>query len=93
MSERMKHLKSNRNHERSSFENEVSVTFQTDAVCGSGKNISDAGVFFVAEQDVRVRVRIGDQEVDGFLVRMENHGPGKTGIAVRFPEGSLKPTE
>lgn len=89
MNDRMRHVKSNRVFERDELAEEVSVSFQAEPVSGSGKNISKAGVYFVAEADVRVRVRIGAREIEGLLVRVENHGPGKTGIAVRFEASSL----
>jgi len=75
---------SQRDSERLRLATEVRVTFQTESVSGPGQNISDSGVFFIAEQDVRVTVRIGDQEIEGHLVRAEHHGSGKTGLAVRF---------
>lgn len=79
---------SKRDSERLRLATEVCVTFQAEPVSGPGQNISDSGVFFIAEQDVRVTVRIGDQEIEGHLVRAENHGSGKTGLAVRFTQGA-----
>ena len=80
---------SKRETERLRLATEVSVTFQAEPVTGPGQNISRTGVFFIAEEDVRVKIRLGDREVDGYLVRAENHGAGKTGLAVKFAAGAL----
>jgi hypothetical protein len=80
---------SKREQERLRLATDVSVTFQAEPVTGPGQNISQSGVFFIAEEDVRVTVRLGDQEVEGYLVRAENHGSGKTGLAVKFAAGAL----
>jgi hypothetical protein len=79
-------LKSNREFDRLPFAEDVSVTFQVEPVSGSGKNISAAGIYFIADADVQVQVRIGDREIIGHLVRVENHGRGRTGIAVKFAD-------
>jgi len=76
-----------RDAERLRLASEVCVTFQADPVSGPGQNISSTGVYFLADQEVRVTVRIGDREVEGHLVRAEKHGSGKTGLAVRFDQG------
>ena len=70
-----------RTSEREPLAETVSVTFPEEPLSGPGQNISASGVYFIAEQDLRVKVRIGGREVEGQLVRIENHGPQKTGIA------------
>ena len=89
MPHRTRHLKSNRTHDRLPLVADVSVKLQHEPVTGSGRNISAVGVYFIAEDEVRATVRIGDQEVVGTLVRVEHHGDGRTGIAVRFDEGAF----
>jgi len=79
------------NHRRASrvvMDGEVSIRFSSDAIVGSGKNVSAQGVFFLAEGRVPVKVTIEgrDGELDGELVRIENMGSGKVGIAVKFDE-------
>ena len=86
MRARTKHLKSNREHERVPFAEEVTVTLEEQSIRGSGENASAAGVYFIAEEEIQVKVTIGGVEYSGQLVRVENHGPGRTGLAVRFAE-------
>ena len=86
MSERTEHLRSNREHERVPLEDGVTVTLEQQSIRGSGKNASPAGVYFIAEEEIKVKVTIGDMEYEGHLVRVENHGKGRTGLAVRFEE-------
>ncbi|MCA8958225.1 MAG: hypothetical protein KDC87_19265 [Planctomycetes bacterium] len=83
------HVKSDRIHERQPFEEQITVRFQAEPVTGSGKNISRAGVYFIADTEVRVTVTIGGREVSGQLVRVENHGQGRTGMAVKFEQDVL----
>lgn len=80
---------SKRDHERLRLATEVRVTFQAEPLSGPGQNISCNGVFFIADQDIRVTVSIGDREVEGVLVRAENHSQGKTGLAVKFEDGAF----
>ena len=89
MSERTRDLKSNRSHDRLPMLSDVIVDLQSEPVKGSGRNISKVGVYFIADEEIRAKVRIGDREVDGIVVRVENHGKGHTGIAVRFDEGAF----
>ena len=65
---------------------QVTIRFAADALVGSGKNVSDQGVFFVADGSVPVKVTIEGREgeLDGELVRVESMGAGKVGIAVKF---------
>ncbi len=78
-----------RDSERLPLAAEVQVAFQSEPVSGSGKNISANGVFFIADEEVRVTVRIGDRDVEGQLVRAESRGGGKTGLAVKFADGAF----
>ena len=89
MSDRKRHMRSNRSEERLPLVAEVSVDFQSATVIGSGRNISAEGVYFIAADEIRATVRIGDREVEGVIVRVENHGKGHTGVAVRFDEGAF----
>ena len=84
MKDRTKHLKSSRVHERFPITDDVEVTFHADPIRGSGKNISAEGLFFIADEEIRVTVQVGGEEIEARLVRVENHGHGRTGIAVRF---------
>ena len=82
-------LNSNRIHERLPLVADVRVDLQAEPIRGAGRNISAVGVYFIAEADIRVTVRIGDREVTGTLVRVERHGTERTGIAVCFDEGAF----
>ena len=66
----------------------MSIRFSRDALVGNGQNISEQGVFFVAEGRVVVEVEIEGREgvLQGELVRTENMGSGSVGIAVKFDE-------
>ena len=79
----------NRAAPRLPFAETVEVQFEPRPIRGSGKNMSSAGVYFIAEDEIRVTVLLGDREVPGTLVRVENHGEGRTGFAVRFDRGAL----
>ena len=79
----------NRNHDRLPLVADVTVTMQPKPVRGSGRNISRAGVYFIADEEIRAIVRIGDREVEATVVRLEKHDAGHTGIAVRFDEGAF----
>ena len=89
MLDRTKHLKSERAAERLPFAAGVSVAFPDAPIVGSGKNISETGVYFIADDEIRVEVTLGDRVVRGRLVRVENHGQNKTGLAVRFFDGEF----
>ena len=75
---------SNRTAERLPLVEEVSVIFPPEPISGPGRNISASGIYFIAEQELWVKVRIGDREVDGRLVRVETHSRGRIGLAVKF---------
>ncbi|GAB4150418.1 MAG: hypothetical protein Fur0037_18940 [Planctomycetota bacterium] len=64
----------------------VTVTISSDPVTGPGKNISEQGLFFVADARIPVEVRIKgvDGVLAGELVRVQTMKEGKIGIAVRF---------
>ncbi len=68
------------------MDQQVTVTFCESAVQGPGENITADGVYFLADEPLRVLVQIEGQEeaVPGQLVRVANMGDGKTGIAVKF---------
>ena len=89
MSERTSDPKSSRFRERLPLVADVVVNLQPEAIEGSGRDISKVGVYFICEQEIRAMVRIGDREVAGVVVRVENHGKDYTGIAVRFDEGAF----
>ena len=79
-----------REPERVPLEGEVVVQIEPGQVIGSGQNLSEDGVFFVADGKLRVRVRIEGREGEFFgeLVRVESLAAGQTGIAVRFDPGA-----
>ena len=89
MQDRTEFLNSSRTFEREPFADKVSVAFQDTPIVGSGKNISETGVYFIADGEIRVEVTLGDRVVRGRLVRVENHGANKTGLAVRFLDGEF----
>ena len=90
MSDQLKDLTpdTNRGTERQPLPDEVTVAIESVTLRGSGENVSHSGVFFIADEVIRVRVSIGGKIVDGDLVRVESHGHGRTGIAIRFDEAS-----
>jgi hypothetical protein len=71
---------------RKALREPVSVRLLAPGVTGAGENISEQGVLFVVDGPVEVMVRIGDREheVRGTLVRLQDLGGGRSGIAVRF---------
>ncbi|MBL8748418.1 MAG: PilZ domain-containing protein [Planctomycetes bacterium] len=75
-----------RRAERVPFAGTVAIEFDTTSLVGSGENISNEGVYFTAEGEVPVLVRMGDggTTVRARLVRFESMGGGRVGIAVRF---------
>ena len=70
------------------MEEHVTITIQTDEIVGPGQNMSSQGVFFVADTSLKVSVSIQGvaEPVEGHLVRVQQMGEGKLGIAVRFTE-------
>ncbi|MEM7206014.1 MAG: PilZ domain-containing protein [Planctomycetota bacterium] len=72
---------------RAPLDNEVTVRFEPQQVVGPGQNISEDGVFFVADAAINVQVEIsgtGGEWRAGEIVRIQSMGEGKVGIAVRF---------
>ncbi|MGC6486746.1 MAG: PilZ domain-containing protein [Planctomycetota bacterium] len=73
---------------RVQLDRKVTIRIGDHVLVGNGQNISEQGVFFVAEGRVPVEVEIEgrDGPLTGELVRTENMGAGQLGIAVRFDE-------
>lgn len=71
---------------RDDFEGEVTIDLTGIRLAGPGRNVSNSGVYFVAEGTPRVQVRIegADGTRLGELVRVERLGAGRVGVAVRF---------
>ena len=78
----------NRRSERIEMDSQVTIRFSGEQLVGNGQNISEQGVFFVAEGRVPVEVQIEGRDgvLTGELVRTENMGAGFVGIAVKFDE-------
>ena len=91
MSEQSRDPDSKRSHERLPLVAEVEVDLQSEPVRGSGRNVSRVGVYFIADDEIRAKVRIGGREAEGTIVRIEDHGQGKTGIAVKFDPDAFGP--
>ncbi len=75
--------------DRHALDGRVVVEFGQVQLEGSARNVSASGVYFVAEGQPYVTVRI-DGEAEprrAELVRIESLGPGRFGIAVRFVDG------
>jgi len=77
-----------RRSERVEMDSKVTIRFTGDELVGNGQNISEQGVFFVAEGCVPVEVQIEGRDgvLRGELVRTENMGAGLVGIAVKFDD-------
>jgi hypothetical protein len=77
-----------RRSERHELGGRVTIRFGSDALIGDGQNISEQGVFFVAQGRVPVEVEVEGREgvFLGEVVRTENMGSGQIGIAVKFDE-------
>ncbi len=74
-----------RGEDRQPLAGQVVVRFDDVPLIGSGQNLSQEGVFFVADGAVRVMVQMeGRDTVVGEVVRMTSMGDGRTGIAVAF---------
>jgi hypothetical protein len=80
----------NRRRERRSLTGRVQMRFQTDALQGSGDNISSAGVLFFTEDAIRVVVEVEEdgelRSYPGRLIRTERMSASNLGIAVEFDE-------
>lgn len=68
------------------MEEEVTITFATDALVGPGQNVSAQGLYFTTTATLRVQVKVAgsDRTLAGELVRVESMGNGRIGVAVRF---------
>jgi hypothetical protein len=77
-----------RQAERVGFDSNVTIRLSSDAIVGSGQNVSGQGVFFVSESSIPVTVEIDGRPgtIEGELVRIENMGAGQVGIAVKFDD-------
>lgn len=75
-----------RGDRREAMDGVVTVRFEDQQVVGPGQNVSDEGLFFVADGAVRVAVEVeGDGGCrSGEVVRVQSMGEGKVGIAIRF---------
>ncbi len=74
-----------RGEDRQPLGGQVVVRFDDIPLIGSGQNLSQEGVFFVADGAVQVLVQLeGRDPIVGEVVRMTSMGDGKTGIAVAF---------
>ncbi|MEY2981712.1 MAG: hypothetical protein ACO4CT_16875 [Planctomycetota bacterium] len=65
----------------------VEVRFGDLQIVGEGGNRSVTGVYFVAEASAPVDVVVDGQVRRAELVRIENLGHGRLGVAVRFLDG------
>jgi len=65
----------------------VRIRLPAQAVVGSGENVSDDGVHFVADTALQVEVELPGQGTvrRGELVRVSPMGGGRVGFAIRFP--------
>ena len=74
------------------LEGQVEVTFENPVV-GDGSNVSAQGVLFECDQPLKVAVRLPgrDEPVEGELVRVQDLGNGRQGVAVRFPDPIEQP--
>ncbi len=78
-----------RDQARAVHEGDVAVEFVPQTLVGPGQNISDEGVFFVADGALTVRVDVGDgTQREAEIVRVQSMGEGRVGVAVRFRGGS-----
>lgn len=79
-------LAERRRAERNAFDGKVLVDFAGLELSGSARNVSESGVYFVAEGKPRVVVRVDGEPAPktAEIVRIESLGAGRFGIAVRF---------
>lgn len=81
-----------REQSRKALRGRVAMRLVAPHLEGAGENVSAQGVLFVVDGPVEVVVRIGEagEELHGTLVRLQDLGSGRSGIAVRFdtPPGS-----
>ena len=74
-----------RRSERVPSDEDVLVRIETDELRAVGDNVSDAGILLLAGDPVRVTVTTDSLgERAGRLVRVQNMGDGRWGLAVEF---------
>lgn len=75
-----------RSQERAPLCSNVTVAFADQEVIGPGQNMSDEGVFFIADASLRVKIQVEDSEEwrEGEVVRVQSMGEGRLGMAIRF---------
>ncbi|MEZ5989315.1 MAG: hypothetical protein R3F30_09370 [Planctomycetota bacterium] len=79
-------VEEHRNSTREPLDGSVQVRLRQDLVCGPGQNLSQDGVYLVANDEIPVEVVLpGESEArKGFLVRVHALRKGEIGIAIRF---------
>lgn len=70
--------------DREAIQGAVRVRFADLELVGPGRNLSETGVYFVADATARVQVVVDGVLREAEVVRVESLGNGKTGVAVRF---------
>lgn len=75
-----------RTGDRVPMDGPVTVSFDQQQVVGPGQNVSEEGVFFIAEAKIKVRVHLDgtDEWRSAEVVRVQTMGDGQLGMAVRF---------
>ncbi|MFT7668722.1 MAG: hypothetical protein ACI8X5_001420 [Planctomycetota bacterium] len=80
-----------RRAQRKALESEVKVSFETKELSGVGNNLSQTGILFFTEGDLRVNVQVEQdgetKTMTGSLVRCERIKGDHRGWAVEFNEG------
>ncbi|MFK7742959.1 MAG: PilZ domain-containing protein [Planctomycetota bacterium] len=73
---------------RLALDGKVTVRLVSNAIHGSGQNVSEQGVFFLADGSVPVEIEVEghDGVIAGKLIRAESMGPESLGIAVKFDD-------
>ena len=75
-----------RSQERATIDGTVTVAFADQEVIGPGQNMSDEGVFFIADASLRVKILVHGTEEwrEGEVIRVQSMGEGRLGMAIRF---------
>jgi hypothetical protein len=75
-----------RSFDREPMEGTVTVRFAEQEIVGPGQNMSDEGVFFVADGALRVKIQVDGRGTwrEGEVVRVQSMGEGRLGMAIRF---------
>jgi hypothetical protein len=79
-----------RGDDRGSNAAPVEVRFGDLEIRGEGGNRSATGVYFIAEAAAPVEVVVDGEIRQAELVRVENLGQGRLGVAVRFTEAPTR---